>query len=117
MKFILRTLAVAATIYLISWLAPNLLEVDDFTVAIIVALVISLINTFVRPIVMFLAIPLRILTLGIITLVINGVFHPTDPTALIAVEIEADQVGTGIPLSVETHHFYRGLSRARSATE
>ena len=74
MKFILRTLAVAATIYLISWLAPNLLEVDDFTVAIIVALVISLINTFVRPIVMFLAIPLRILTLGIITLVINGVF-------------------------------------------
>lgn len=72
MKFAIRVLAVAVTVFLISQIFPNLLRVDDFKVAIIAALVLAIINAFVRPIVMFLALPFRILSLGILTLIING---------------------------------------------
>ena len=48
------------------------IEVDSITTAVIAAVVLALINTIVRPIVVFLTLPLSMLTLGFFLLVINA---------------------------------------------
>ncbi len=72
MKFLLRLLILGATIFLISYLFPSLIQVDNFITAFIVALVLAIINAFVRPIVMILTLPLNILTLGLFTFIVNA---------------------------------------------
>ncbi|MCE5223757.1 phage holin family protein [bacterium] len=51
--------------------ANNWLSVKDWVSALIVAVVLSLLNVLVRPILKIIAIPLNILTLGLFTFVIN----------------------------------------------
>lgn len=46
--------------------------VKDFTTALIVALVIGLLNTFIRPVLFVLTLPITVITLGLFTLVLNG---------------------------------------------
>ncbi len=47
-------------------------QVKDFLTALVVALVLGLLNTFIRPVLIVLTLPINILTLGLFTLVING---------------------------------------------
>lgn len=44
----------------------------NFWVALIVAIVLGLVNIFVRPFILVLTLPINILTLGLFTLVINA---------------------------------------------
>src|SRR5690625_2817009 len=46
--------------------------VQNFWTAIGVAILLSLINTFIKPVILFLTLPLTILTLGLFILVINA---------------------------------------------
>lgn len=48
-------------------------QVDDFGSALVVALVLGLMNVFIRPVLIILTLPINILTLGLFTFVINGV--------------------------------------------
>lgn len=63
----------AGVIYLTAWLLPGIHIEDGFIGAIIVAIVLSILNTFVRPILIFLTLPATIITLGLFVLVINAV--------------------------------------------
>jgi putative membrane protein len=59
---------------LILFLVPNYLkgiQVDGYVTAIIVALVMSILNTFVRPILSLISLPITFLTLGLFSLVIS----------------------------------------------
>ncbi|MCF8325128.1 MAG: phage holin family protein [Leadbetterella sp.] len=59
---------------LILFLVPNYLkgiQVDGYITAIIVALVMSILNTFVRPILSLISLPITFLTLGLFSLVIS----------------------------------------------
>lgn len=47
-------------------------EVKSFFSAIVVAILLALVNTFIRPVIVFLTLPLTILTLGLFILVINA---------------------------------------------
>lgn len=67
-KLILSALAVIITSYLLSGVV-----VDDFLVALIVAALLALLNTVVRPILVVLTIPITIFTLGLFLLVINAI--------------------------------------------
>ena len=58
-------------IYFLPYLFDSV-YVKDFFVAILVAFVLSLLNTFVKPILSFFALPLTFLTFGLFQLVING---------------------------------------------
>jgi len=49
------------------------IQVDSFATALIAALILGLINTFIRPILILLTLPATMLTLGLFILVINGV--------------------------------------------
>jgi len=46
--------------------------VKDFYVAFLVAIVLALLNTFIKPILSFIAFPITFMTLGIFQLFING---------------------------------------------
>jgi putative membrane protein len=58
-------------VFLLTYLLPGV-SVNDFIDAVVVALVLSLLNIFVKPILVFLTIPATIITLGLFLLVINA---------------------------------------------
>jgi putative membrane protein len=66
-RFLLNGLAVVLTAYLL----PGV-DVTDYWTALIVALVLTLANMFVKPILIILTIPITIVTLGLFLLVINA---------------------------------------------
>ena len=47
-------------------------RIPDFTAAIVAALVLGIVNAFIRPLVLILTLPVNILTLGLFTLVVNA---------------------------------------------
>ena len=63
----INALALMALPYLISTV-----QIKSFGTALVVALVIGLLNTFVRPILFILTLPINLLTLGLFTFVLNG---------------------------------------------
>lgn len=66
-RFLLSSVAVMLTAYLL----PGA-HVTSFWTAMIVALVLSLVNIFVKPVLILFTIPATILTLGLFLLVINA---------------------------------------------
>ena len=72
MKFIIKILLSALAVVLLSKLLPGV-WVDSYTTAIIVALVLSLLNLIVKPILVILTLPVTIITLGLFLLIINAI--------------------------------------------
>lgn len=72
-RFVLRLLITAGAVLLASYLFTGLIQVDSFAAALIFALVLGLLNAFLRPIILLLTLPLTLLTLGLFTLVINAI--------------------------------------------
>jgi putative membrane protein len=66
-RFLLNGLAVVLTAYLL----PGV-SVTDYWTALIVALVLSIVNVIIKPILIVLTIPITFLTLGLFLLVINA---------------------------------------------
>ncbi len=69
-SLVVNALAVAVAAYL---LTPNV-RLDGFMTAIIVAVLLALINTFIKPIISLLTLPINLLTLGLFTFILNGIF-------------------------------------------
>lgn len=72
MKFILRILLSAVAVVILSQILPHV-TVDTYYTAIIVALVLSLLNFIVKPILVILTLPVTIVTLGLFLLIINAI--------------------------------------------
>ena len=72
MNFIIRLILNAAALLLVAYLVPGF-EVTGFYAAIISAVILGLANAIIKPILILLTLPITILTLGLFTLVINGV--------------------------------------------
>ncbi|MEZ2415272.1 phage holin family protein [Muriicola sp. E247] len=72
MKLILRVLLSALAVVLLAKLLGGV-QVDSYVTAIIVAVVLSLLNFIVKPILVILTLPVTILTLGLFLLVINAI--------------------------------------------
>jgi putative membrane protein len=66
-KILLSSIAVLASAYII----PGV-EVESFTIAIVVAVVISILNMFFKPIFILLTLPITVLTLGLFLLLVNS---------------------------------------------
>jgi len=71
MKIVLRLLIYTGAVLLTAWLLPGV-QVENFATAIMVAIALAIINTFIRPVLIFLTIPVTIVTLGFFLLVINA---------------------------------------------
>ncbi len=72
MKFLIRLVLLATGIFAVSYFFPSLIRVDSFTTALVAAVLLSLVNAFIRPLIYVLTLPIRLLTLGLVTFVING---------------------------------------------
>jgi putative membrane protein len=71
MNFILRLLSTAILVLVIDYFMKDI-TVANFTTSIIVALVLGLLNIFLKPILVLFTLPVTIVTLGLFLLVING---------------------------------------------
>lgn len=71
MKSILRLLLTALAVVILSYVLPGV-NVNSMGSALLVALVLSLLNFLVKPILVILTLPITILTLGLFLLVINA---------------------------------------------
>lgn len=72
MKLILRILLSALAVVVLSKILPGV-GVDTYTTAIIVAIVLSLLNFIVKPILVILTLPVTIITFGLFLLIINAI--------------------------------------------
>ncbi|WP_395049105.1 phage holin family protein [Flavobacterium sp.] len=72
MKLLIRILITSGLVLLIAHFMTSV-SVADFTTALIVAVVLGLLNLFVKPILVILTLPATILTLGLFLFVINAV--------------------------------------------
>ena len=72
MNMIVKWIMFALLIMFIAWIIPGI-TITGFISALFVVLVISLVNTFIRPLIEFISLPLNMLTLGLFSLVINAV--------------------------------------------
>ncbi|HKL90144.1 MAG TPA: phage holin family protein [Allomuricauda sp.] len=72
MKLILRLLLNAIAVVILSYVLPGV-GVDSMLTAIIVAVVLSILNFLVKPILVIFTLPITILTLGLFLLVINAI--------------------------------------------
>ncbi|PJB13701.1 MAG: hypothetical protein CO119_00510 [Flavobacteriales bacterium CG_4_9_14_3_um_filter_40_17] len=72
MKPIIRILTSAVAVMAIAALLPGV-TVNDYLTAIWVAFLLSVLNLFVKPILIFFTLPVTIVTFGLFLLVINAV--------------------------------------------
>ncbi|HYC29985.1 MAG TPA: phage holin family protein [Chitinophagaceae bacterium] len=71
MGLILKLIVNAIAVFAAAHLLPGV-SVDGFTTAIIVAIVLGVLNLFVKPVLILLTIPITLLTLGLFLLIINA---------------------------------------------
>lgn len=68
---IIRWVINAVFLLIIPYFVPGV-SVANFYIALVTALVLAFVNAIIRPIILILTLPINILTLGLFTLVING---------------------------------------------
>ena len=71
MGFLLRVLINTLALYLASLLIPGI-ELTGLGPALLAGLVLGLVNAVIRPALLFLTLPLTLLTLGLFILILNG---------------------------------------------
>jgi putative membrane protein len=75
-RFAFRVLATAAAVLLANQLLKNLIVINSdspLLTAVVFALILGVLNAFLRPILLLLALPLNLLTLGLFTLIVNAI--------------------------------------------
>ena len=71
MVLLLKWLALSLIIMFVGWIVPGI-TISSFVTALIASVVIALVNIVIKPVLIFLTLPINILTLGIFILVINA---------------------------------------------
>src|SRR3989304_7319139 len=71
MGLLLVWLVNALSLLAVAYLFPSV-SVASLYVAVITAFLLAIVNTFIRPVLVLITLPINILTLGLFTLVING---------------------------------------------
>ncbi|MFA9288989.1 MAG: phage holin family protein [Weeksellaceae bacterium] len=67
-NLLINSLAVGITAYLLQ----GGVTIESFSTTIVVAIVLGVLNTFIKPILSLLALPITVITLGIFSFIING---------------------------------------------
>jgi putative membrane protein len=72
MKFLIRIIVIAAVSYGLAHVLRGI-HIDTFWTAIVFAVVLAILNIFIKPLLILLTLPVTILTLGLFLFVINAV--------------------------------------------
>ncbi len=87
-SFVIRLVINALLLLGITYVVPQF-SVSSFWSALLFAVVLGVINAFIRPIVKLLSLPVNIATLGLFSLVINGLLFWGASMFVVGVEIES----------------------------
>lgn len=71
MSIIIRWVINALALMLVAYILPNI-ELEGFYIALVTALIMGLINAFIRPFLLLITLPINIITLGLFTFVLNA---------------------------------------------
>lgn len=71
MKTLSTFLVSSLAMFVSAWMVPGV-EIKNYLAALLVVIILSLINLVIKPVILFLTLPLNILTLGLFTFVINA---------------------------------------------
>jgi putative membrane protein len=71
MRLLTYLLVNSIAIMVASYILPGV-KVDAITTVLMVAIVLGVINTFIKPIILLLTLPLTLVTLGLFTFIINA---------------------------------------------
>ncbi len=69
--FVVQVIVVGLLLYVVARVVPGI-EVDGVGHALLAGLVLGIVNALVRPLLVFLSLPITVLTLGLFLLVINA---------------------------------------------
>jgi putative membrane protein len=72
MQIIIRILVTALAALLVQYILPGV-SIENFTTALLLAVVLGLLNLLVKPLLIILTLPVTVLTLGLFLLVINAI--------------------------------------------
>jgi len=75
-RFVLRVLITALAVLLANQLFHNLITINSdqpLSTVLVFAVILGVLNAFLRPILLLLTLPLNLLTLGLFTLVVNAI--------------------------------------------
>lgn len=72
MKFILSLFVRGIAVFATAYILPGVV-IESYWTAVLVALVLTVLNTIVKPILFILTLPITIMTLGLFTFVLNAV--------------------------------------------
>jgi len=71
MRFLIRIIVIAAVSFGLAHVLPGI-HIDTFWTAIVFAVVLAILNIFVKPLIILLTLPVTILTLGLFLFIINA---------------------------------------------
>ncbi|HTL09158.1 MAG TPA: phage holin family protein [Chitinophagaceae bacterium] len=71
-NFLIKTIIIATAVVLAAYLLPGV-DVDRFTTALLVALALSVLNYFVKPLLIILTLPITLVTFGLFLFIINAI--------------------------------------------
>ncbi|EKD85594.1 MAG: hypothetical protein ACD_37C00681G0004 [uncultured bacterium] len=71
MSIIINLLLSAIAVFVAANVLPGI-EVENFTTALVAAIVLGVINAFLKPILVILTLPINLVTLGLFTFVLNA---------------------------------------------
>ena len=72
MFFAVRLIINMVAILIVSYLFPKMIRVDGFLAALVAAFLLGIVNTILRPVLVFLTFHITLVTLGLFLLIING---------------------------------------------
>lgn len=72
MGFIIKIIVTGLAVFIADYLLDGVHINDDALTVVVVALVLSLLNTFIKPVLVILTIPVTVVTLGLFLLIINA---------------------------------------------
>ena len=84
--FIVRTVVIAIAVAVVAFVYPAIDYGDNLATLAVVAVIMGLLNAFVKPILSALALPINLMTFGLFGLVLNAIL-------LLAVAVIADLLG------------------------
>ena len=74
MRILIHWFITCIALVIAAWLVPGIrVEREAWTVFAVMAIILGLVNAFIKPLLTFMSCPLIILTLGLFVLVINGI--------------------------------------------
>lgn len=72
MQLLLDILINAVAVFVTARLLPGV-TLDGFSTAIVITIVLAIVNTFIKPILVLLTLPINIMTLGLFMFIVNAI--------------------------------------------